>query len=107
MQAKLMTMVLLMGVWTIPAAADEISRCVLEVDGQSYIDGPCEYGPFDGGDFQIVGKDYFAYVYPSSKPVLGYWNGDPGATHAHDPLGELTRDGACWVNARAKVCAYE
>ena len=107
MQAKLVTIMLLMGVWTIPAAADGTTRCVLEVDGQSYIDGPCEYSPSDSGDFQISAKDYFAYIYPSYKPVLGYWNGTPGTTHAHDPLGELTKNGACWVNDRAKVCAYE
>lgn len=82
------------------------ATCVLEVDGESYIDGPCEFRPLDGGDFQITAGDYFAYVYPSTTPVVGYWNGLERGSHAHDPLGELKRKGACWVNKTAKVCAY-
>lgn len=82
------------------------ATCLLEVDGKAYIDGPCEFSSWEGGDFQILAGDYFAYVYPSDAPAYGYWNGTPGATHAHDPLGELRRDGACWVNETAKVCAY-
>ncbi len=37
----------------------------------------------------------------------GWWNGVDADSHAHDPLGKLTRQGACWVNARAKVCAMK
>ncbi|WP_332689928.1 hypothetical protein [Devosia sp.] len=99
-------LVVLLLVACAPAGAAEISRCVLQVGGVTYIDGPCDYSAFNGANFQISGKDYFAYVYPSNEPVMGYWNGDPQATHAHDPLGELHRDGACWLNDQAKVCAY-
>jgi hypothetical protein len=86
-----------------PASA---ATCLLEVNGKAYIDGPCEFSSWEGGDFQILAGDYFAYVYPSHDPANGYWNGTPEATHAHDALGELRRDGACWVNETAKVCAY-
>jgi hypothetical protein len=88
---------------TLPAAA---ATCVLEVDGETYINGPCDFRPIGGADFQIMAGDYFAYVYPSSPPVVGYWNGVEKGSHAHDPLGELKRKGACWVNKSAKVCAY-
>jgi len=35
---------------------------------------------------------------------MGNWSGGRGGGHAHDRLGELTRDGNCWANARARIC---
>ena len=63
-----------------------------------------------GGDF-TVGTDgvkagkYFAMV--SIVKVTGDKDAGTadGGTHAHDPLGTLKCQGACWVNERAKVCA--
>jgi hypothetical protein len=50
---------------------------------------------------------YFAYVFPEGGTATASWNGTiPGATHAHTDLGTLTREGACWVNEQAKVCAW-
>ncbi len=37
----------------------------------------------------------------------GYWNEEQGATHAQTSLGALTRQGACWQNAQAKVYAWK
>ena len=87
------------------ASADQIRNCELSVEGQTVIDGPCEFEDIGGGDFFMKAGDYFAYVYVAHLPATGYWNGGEGSTHAHDPLGELVRDGACWVNDNARVCA--
>lgn len=84
-------------------------RCLLEVDGRRYISGACRIDMEKGGSFQIYDlkkRGYFAYVDVNGSTAEGYWNEEPGANHAHSPLGTLTRDGACWTNDRAKVCAW-
>lgn len=88
--------------------------CLIEVDGTRYIDGPCEFDLIDGsGSFKIgvyppeTEVPRFAYVYVDSAPAYGFWNGEPAESHAHESLGDLTRDGACWFNQEARICAYE
>ncbi|MCL3881910.1 hypothetical protein [Marivita sp. GX14005] len=84
--------------------------CVLEVEGQSYIDGPCNFRFLSGNDgsFQITQPDgdSFAYVYiEGANTASAHWNGGGGIPRAHNPLGKLKRDGACWVNENARICA--
>lgn len=98
------------------AIARPISRCVIEVGGTVYLDGPCNFERFDDGGFSIGTSDlpprvspYFAYVNKDgagSSLAEGYWNEEPANTHAHTPLGQLKQAGACWVNDTARVCAY-
>jgi hypothetical protein len=94
-------------------AAALTGRCVLEVDRKSYLDGPCniEMGPdgsFSIGAGEQSRSEFFAYVNlaPAAAKATGYWNGPEAASHAHDSLGALSRNGACWVNSRARVCAW-
>ncbi|HQZ82522.1 MAG TPA: hypothetical protein PLR83_04830 [Pyrinomonadaceae bacterium] len=88
-------------------------RCLLVIDGKKYISGKCDIDMYsDGtGSFQITELRkkgaYFAQVLVSPGTALGYWNGARDATHAHDPLGEMTRNGACWQNDRARICAWK
>ena len=99
-----------------PAHAEFIGTCLLDVEGSSFIDGKCGITLRPDGSFQIRSLErdtggvpiYFAYVntFDAGK-AAGYWNGEPFAGHAHTPLGELTQEGACWVNAHAKVCAWK
>jgi hypothetical protein len=96
-----------------PAAASAVDgTCLLEVAGKAFIDGPCEIDLEADGSFQIRAYDsgdlsYFAYVFlDGADKATGYWNEEPGAGHAHSPLGTLTRSGACWRNDDAKVCAW-
>lgn len=90
-----------------PARADS-ATCVLEVAGKSYIDGSCDHQLLtDGkGSFQFGGADgrYFAYVYVDGDRATAHWNGASAERRAHDPLGELRRDGDCWVNDGARIC---
>jgi hypothetical protein len=91
------------------AAAGE---CLLEINNRSYMDGPCNIVLQRGGSFSIgVGarrSKYFAYVSIDAEDGVarGYWNGEEAASHAHEELGTLVRQGACWVNSQAKVCAW-
>ncbi|HRK65965.1 MAG TPA: hypothetical protein PKY73_00320 [Hyphomonas sp.] len=84
------------------------ATCVLEVAGKSYIDGACDHRLLDGGrsGFQVTGADgrHFVYVYVESESATAHWNGESAESRAHDPLGELRRDGACWINDGARIC---
>lgn len=84
--------------------------CLLVVDQKTRIDGVCDFQPNPDG-FQILSIArplIFADVQrTSSLSAFGNWNEEPGSTHAHSSLGELRRDGACWINDRARVCAWK
>lgn len=84
--------------------------CRLEVEGRIFMDGACEYEEDTDGSFRFFdeGNDrMFVYVNMNNDgTALGYWPGPDGGTHAHDDLGNLTRDGACWRNEYAGVCAW-
>jgi hypothetical protein len=83
------------------------ATCSMTVDGAVFIDGPCEFRPLGDGGFQISNGFSFAYVYVEGGHATGFWNGEEHASHAHEKLGTLTRDGACWRNKTARVCAYQ
>ena len=87
-----------------------IASCRLIVDGSEYISGRCRFRPMgNDGSFQIMGGNgkYFAQVHVSVPGSgTGYWNQEAYANHAHSDLGDLTREGACWTNERASVCAW-
>lgn len=90
--------------------------CLLEVDRRAYLDGPCKIEMKQGENLIVFGvgetersSKYVAYVFlePDTPGVARrYWNGVEAASHAHDELGPLSKDGECWVNDRAKVCAW-
>lgn len=84
------------------------SRCRLQVDGRDYIDGPCRGSLDRDGSFQINGPAFFAIVQVEEPGLaLGFWNEEPHTTHAHVSLGLLRRDGACWINEQAILCAWK
>ena len=90
----------------------DISRCVIEVDGKVWQDGLCSFEAREDGSFFVSGQGTaptFAYVDVAQDglPPMGVWNGVGRDSHAHDRLGELRQDGACWVNDRARVCAWQ
>lgn len=91
------------------AAHAKTAKCELTVQGEKLIDGPCEFTPIGNGDgsFIITGENgYFAYANRDGDQMKGSWNGHYKDSHAHDDLGMLDRDGACWVNEIARVCAW-
>ncbi|WP_429807505.1 hypothetical protein [Ensifer sp. B1-9] len=95
-------------------ATDEVvipAKCLLQIKGVKYITGRCDFRPTGEGDFVLQGRDYFTYVFVSTQDAPNmaeaHWNGRPSSTHAHSPLGKLTRDGACWVSETAKICAWK
>jgi hypothetical protein len=96
---------------TLAEAAE--GRCLIAVKGHTYLKGDCNISIEQGGSFKVgVGENsrskYFAYVMldPDPGKGRGYWNGVEAEDHAHEDLGPLKRKGACWSNARARVCAW-
>ena len=93
------------------ASGTEIDRCVIEVYGHTYLDGPCnvendaETGVITFGVGDQRSSPYFAYVMDAG--LRAFWNGKAGDSHAHDDLGKVTLSGQCWQNASAKICAYD
>ena len=87
-------------------------RCQLQVNGRNKINGPCLYHIDQNGSFRIqeAGRRgdafYFAYVSVEGNTATGSWSGARGVRHAHDPLGDLVRRGACWTNRTARVCLW-
>lgn len=92
-----------------PASA---ATCRLVAPEVVVLDAPCAFEAFDAdGSFTITFDAepvFVTVIVDAPGTAQGYWNGGvPGATHAHDPLGTLRRDGACWVGEGATVCARE
>lgn len=82
--------------------------CLLIVKGRTYLDGRCEYESDPDGSFRMFGKDYFVYLNVVEKNLGDVsWNADPKSTHAHNRIGEVRRDGACWtMNRDTRICAW-
>lgn len=96
---------------TAAATSDPKTRsgtCLLEVQQRKYLDGPCSIRRDSDGGVSIETKplNYFAIVDVTDGQAQGHWNAEEGANHAHNPLGVMVREGACWQNAQAKVCAW-
>jgi hypothetical protein len=95
-----------------PAFA-KASDCLLEVDGQRYIDGPCQFVAHPGGSFELftlrgAGVEYAAEV-ERVEPgkAMGFWNARTGDARPVVPLGVLSSSAACWTNARVRICAWK
>jgi hypothetical protein len=82
--------------------------CLLVVKGRTYLDGRCEYEADQDGSFRMFGKDYFVYLNVHEKNRGdASWNADPKSTHAHNRIGDVRRDGACWVmGTDTRICAW-
>jgi hypothetical protein len=94
------------------AAQAASATCLLQVKGKTFINGPCDYvpGDLDDGSFYIglADSSYFAYLVPSGiNTISGDWNEDKFASHAMTSLGEMYKDGPCWISPTAKVCVWK
>ncbi|ACA20528.1 conserved hypothetical protein [Methylobacterium sp. 4-46] len=86
-------------------------ECLIQVNGRTVKDGFCRMIVFPGGSFQTGAEqpgEAFAIVSIDGRTgrAEAFWNGVERASHAHDPLGNVVRQGGCWVNDRARVCAW-
>lgn len=79
--------------------------CLLEIDGQTIINGQCDYISA-GRNFQVSTADQksrgFINADVNGQRVLSWDSGSQ-----FEPLGGATRFGACWQNARARLCVWK
>jgi hypothetical protein len=83
------------------AAQAAPADCRFVFEGDTYIDGPCDFQPAAGGSFRIAAQGYLVQLEVQGQTAEGFWNGDVRASHLHHPLhmdGVLKRQGACrWI----------
>jgi hypothetical protein len=110
-----LVLALLISSGAVVAETSLITRCLLQakVAGYedkptAYIEGPCHWTPLpDDGGFKISNVVFFAEVRISGDGhAEGWWNEDPWDKQPKAKLGALHRDGACWANEDARVCAW-
>lgn len=96
----------LMGLAVFAPPALASGTCLVQVDGQRYLDGPCDVRTgrraifFDrhGGDRLTI-----AIVRQEATPDRGEAErSDPAGWR--DRLGPVHREGSCWVGDRVKIC---
>jgi hypothetical protein len=105
LKAATVTAALLASPWAQAAAAD----CRFAFEGETYIDGPCDFKPAAGGSFRIEASGYLVQVDVTGNTAEGSWNGDVRASHLQHPLhmdGVLKRQGACWESPGVQICAW-
>ena len=101
-----------------PGPALVYGSCKLIVRGQLYVDMNLgcpiwlDNGAYGGfwinTDRNTYMGQFFAQIDPDrTGSASGWWNGQPGSTHAQSPLGSGFRKGndGCWSNGLATVCA--
>lgn len=91
-------------------AAQRQALCKFAVEGKTYINGRCNFEADPDGSFRIRDDLHTVYVDVEGNTASATWNKIPWNTnpkplHADSPLGTLTRNGACWENATAQICA--
>ena len=91
------------------AAAASAEICYLEIDDVIEMQGPCVFDAEGNGDFfaaDIDDRTAFVYFYIDDEGNGGaMWSGHE--SKANHSLGTLQRDGACWKNDEATLCAWE
>ena len=108
----LRTVLLILALAASDPAQSDPGRCLLQVNGRTYLDSVCNIDgnpadeSFSIGTGEHSRSKYFAYVnIEADGTAQGYWNGISAESHAHKELGRLVRQGECWVNDHARVCA--
>jgi hypothetical protein len=87
--------------------------CLFSYGSEVQLNGPCEYtldkdGSLYVSDVPASKGNLFAYVNLNGDGTAdASWNGGGGASHAHDPLGTMTRKGGCWGNDLNVVCVWK
>lgn len=101
------------------AASAKPATCLLVVDGEFYMNGPCEFSAEEGGDFMTTTKsddgksEWSASMFIEDGIGIMAWNGDgeegqrmSPSSHLHTIEHEMKRDRACWANRTALLCAW-
>lgn len=116
-----------------PKVNAKMAKCYLAVNNTVFINGACSFefmngnGSFSFDDMRLKtrcgsydlgpGRCSSASTLVTRKGTFGqlvitspgrakiYWN-EGSALHAHGKIAPVERDGACWQNSQAKLCAW-
>jgi len=116
-----------------PEAKAKTAKCYFAVNGTVFINGACQFefmngnGSFSFDDMKLktkclsydlgAGQCSMASKGITRKGTFGQliitspnrakinWNGG-NTLHAHGEISPVTRNGACWQNNQAKLCAW-
>src|SRR5438105_4125095 len=95
-----------------PARPSPDVECLVEVDGTVEMAGPgkCQFWSHPGGSFDLTvtyDVPLFARVEIDRRGAAIGSFGEAGPKPSRKQLGTMHRNGACWENARAKICAWK
>lgn len=85
-------------------------KCQVVIASVNVLNGPCYFATEKGGSFAVADaadrSGHIVRVEVNGPTAEGSWNGAQGAVYDNQPLGILTREGACWSNAESRVCLW-
>ncbi len=94
---------------SIPSAARCEQRqadCVVELDGAKLVDGQCAFSMFQDGSIRLETLDATAVVnvdqYAATAGIKSF-----NAGGSQQTIGVVSKNGACWQNLRARICAWK
>jgi hypothetical protein len=82
----------------------KVGRCTVKVDGSTVGSEHCEYDIADDGSFELWPTPPFNYYVMVDVAKGGSAS---GYDHEKGDLGKLKKQGACWVNKRARICLWQ
>jgi hypothetical protein len=116
-KALLVFAITLAGLAAAKPAEARVARCVVVVEGQSILDGPCEFRSEDRkGSFSLAAVNAQEWLMPYAG-TISIWVTKPGMSEVFvvqersSRWGKAKRsrtDRACWIGIEGsfKICAY-
>ncbi|WPB83459.1 hypothetical protein [Sediminicoccus rosea] len=100
---------LLLGAAALPSlAAARPADCLVQVEGRTLINGPCDFTAEAGGDFTLTLGSRKAQVMVDPGARMGRAFYEDSASGEPPGVADARRDGACWGRAAAiRVCAWQ
>ncbi|MBS7791994.1 hypothetical protein KTR66_18485 [Roseococcus sp. SDR] len=100
---------LLLGLAALPCPAGaRPADCLVQVEGRTLINGPCDFAAEAGGDFTVTLGPRKAQVMvdPGARQGRAFY--EDSASGEPPGVADVRRDGACWGQPRAiRVCAWQ
>jgi hypothetical protein len=92
---------------SIPMAARP-AQCLVVINGTPLLDGACDFQPGQKGSFEISSGQagVKATVTVSSEGAGSATYTPAGGKGGPLKIGDVKRDGACWVSRQDKICAW-
>jgi hypothetical protein len=88
----------------------ELAHCYISVEGVTYMDRSCTVRR-EGGIVSVGegANDKYNLHLSEEERKIGFWNGRSGGPRTNESLGDLQRQGNCWINIEknTRICVFE